>query len=120
LSDGRLRNIVRLRYKPGAAEAAREVLGRCVAHAREHEPGLVTYEFFDHGERCTGFEVFASSSALAEHMEGPIVTELMPELLAHCDIEGIETYGVPDGPAKAILDAFGIELTDHCVAGYAR
>ena len=79
------------------------------------EPGALAYEWYlsDDRRSCRLFETYASADAMREHMEGAVVTELVPKLLAFSAISGFEVYGMPDAQSAAALKSLGAEIFSH-------
>jgi quinol monooxygenase YgiN len=76
------------------------------------ESGALAYEWFlsKDEKRCRLIEVYANPEAVQAHLNGHVVQQLEPKLLAFCTINRFEVYGVPDPKSAAALKGLGAEI----------
>lgn len=97
MSTNELKGIIRFRIHQGQEDRFMAVVDDCCRLVHHHEPGVTSYEWFldvDDGT-CTLLDSFASSEAVVAHLQGPVATELLPQLLEVADIERVDFFGVP-------------------------
>jgi quinol monooxygenase YgiN len=76
-----------------------KTLAKAMTAGSDAEPGTVGYEWFfgEDGRRCRLLETYADAAAVAAHFNGPVVRELVPQIVPLCTIDRFEIYGDP-GP----------------------
>jgi quinol monooxygenase YgiN len=79
------------------------------------EPGALGYEWFLSADRssCRLLETYANAEAVQAHLAGPVVRELVPQLLGSATISRFEVYGNPDAQSAAALSSFGAQIYRH-------
>ena len=103
-----VRFVVDLTVNPGAFDAfdatAKKMTARC-----KGEPGTTGYEFFVSADRAQTrlVETYADARSALSHLTGPVVSELVPQLLESSSLQGFEVYGDPGPEATKILEGFG-------------
>lgn len=92
-------------------DAFDQIVQQMLAATRQ-EPGNLGYEFFlsKDRRRCQLLETYADADAVLAHLGGPVVGQLVPQLLAVSVLDGFEVYGDPGPTATAMLAAMGAEV----------
>ena len=95
------------------AEFERTAEAMCAA-CRD-EVGTLAYSWYlsDDRKKCRLVEVYTDAKAVAAHMAGPVVTELVPKLIQFASVGGFEVNGDPGPEATKILRGFGAEIFKH-------
>ena len=88
--------------------------------ATRRESGAIAYDWFlsDDGTKCRLIEIYTGPAAVLTHLQGPVVTNLVPKQLENASIVGFTVYGDPGAEASKILAGFGAEIL-HRVVGLA-
>jgi hypothetical protein len=60
--------------------------------------------------RCRILETYADANAVLAHLTGPVVQELVPNILKASSITRFEVYGDPGPEASRMLAGFGAEI----------
>jgi quinol monooxygenase YgiN len=78
------------------------------------EPGTLGYDFFLSADRkrCTLLETYTDADAVLAHLNGPVVQELLPQLLETSSVTGFAVYGDPGPTAAQTLKAHGAQIFD--------
>lgn len=86
-----------------------ERIARTMAERTKAEPGALEYDFYisDDRKRCRLLEAYAGPEAFVAHIKGPVVQELVPQMLASSNLTRFEVYGDPGSEAAQMLGAFG-------------
>jgi quinol monooxygenase YgiN len=103
--------VVDLTIGEGKFDQFKGVAQAMVAGSRT-EPGTLAYEWClsTDGRRCRLIEVYSDAFAVIEHLAGPVVQKLVPELLAFGSLDGFEVYGDPGLEASKMLAGFGAAI----------
>ncbi len=106
--------VVALTIHDGKFDAFERVAKEMVAGSKI-EPGTLIYEMClsTDRRRCRVVETYRDSQALLTHFNGPVVQQMMPQLLESSAIERFEVYGTPDFDAAALLAGFGAEIFSY-------
>jgi quinol monooxygenase YgiN len=82
-------------FKVNHYEKFKEVAKQCAQYVAQNEPATLTYEWFVDADQAKGrlFEVYESSEALKEHMQGPVFGEMGPKFEDAITWVSIETFG---------------------------
>ena len=82
--------------------------------ASQKDPGTLGYEWFLSADRkrCRLIETYADADAVLAHLTGPVVQELVPNLLGTAGLAGFNVYGNPGLKATEMLKGFGAEIFD--------
>jgi quinol monooxygenase YgiN len=61
-----------------------ERITRTMAARTKAEPGAIEYDFYisDDRKRCRLLEAYSDADAVLAHLKGPVVQELVPQMLA--------------------------------------
>jgi len=102
---------VDLTINPGKLDAFQEIADMMIAATRQ-EPGALAYEWYmsSDSSRCRLVETYADEDAVAAHIAGRAVQELVPKLLKVSSISSFEVYGNPGPKSAETLKAIGAEL----------
>ncbi len=102
---------VQLAVTPGKLDAFKQIAEMMIAVTR-NEPGALAYEWYlsDDGNQCRLVETYANENAVAAHMTGRAVQELVPKLLEVSSISAFEVYGDPGPKSAEALMGIGAEL----------
>src|ERR1019366_7682710 len=87
-------------------------IARTMIAGSQNVPGTLGYDFFLSAERkrCHLIESYADAGAALAHFTGPVVQELVPNLLGTSSHNGIQVYGNPGPEATQMLKAFGAQI----------
>ena len=79
------------------------------------EAGTLAYSWFlsDDHKKCRLIERYTDAKAVAAHMAGPVVTDLVPKLVQFANVTGFAVNGDPGPEAAKILRGFGAEIFKH-------
>jgi quinol monooxygenase YgiN len=107
--------VVRLAVDMTVHEGQREAfraLAKEMTRKSETETGTLGYEWFfsDDGRRGRLLETYADAGAVWAHFAGPVVSELVPQLVALCQIDRVEVYGDPGPQARSMATALGAQI----------
>jgi quinol monooxygenase YgiN len=96
----------------GGKAAEFERIAREMTALTEQEPGTLAYDWYWNADRtqCRLYESYVDGNAVAAHLSGPVVQELVPVLLESSKISGFEVYGDPGPEAAAMLAGLGAGL----------
>jgi quinol monooxygenase YgiN len=99
---------VSLTIMDGKIDAFEATVEKMVAGSRK-EPGTLAYEFCLSADRtqCRLVEAYVDAHAVVAHLTGPVVKELVPELLQVSAITGFEVFGDPGPEAAKMLAGLG-------------
>jgi quinol monooxygenase YgiN len=77
-------------------------LAKAMTAGSEAEPGTLGYEWFfsEDGKTCRLLEIYVDADAVTAHFAGPVVRELVPQMMPLCKMDRFEIYGDP-GPQVA-------------------
>jgi quinol monooxygenase YgiN len=89
-----------------------ERITRIMAECTMAEPGALGYDFFISADRkrCRLLETYAGTEAVLAHLKGPVVQELVPQLLSNARLTRFEVYGDPGDEAAKMLGGVGAEI----------
>lgn len=110
--------IMTLTINDGAAYAVTDIAQQCRDVVVANEPGTLTYDCYLLGNVCRYIEVYASSAALMDHVNGKVGTELAPRLFEHASLDSVLSFGEPTPEARGALEHFG--ATIHGSPFYSR
>jgi quinol monooxygenase YgiN len=79
------------------------------------EPGTLGYEWFfsEDGKRCRLLETYADADAVSAHFMGPVVTQLVPQMVPLCVMERFEIYGDPGPEVAQVATGFGARIYSY-------
>ena len=100
--------IVSFTIAEGKIDAFEATVEKMVAGSLK-EPGTLAYEFCLSADRtqCRLVEAYVDAAAVLAHLAGPVVQELVPQVLQASAISGFEVYGDPGAEAAKLLEGFG-------------
>ena len=103
--------IVDLSIAEGKLVQFQSIADNMVAGTKE-EDGALAYEFYlDVDQRqCRLIEIYSGSDAALSHCKGPVVQELVPQLLEVSSITGFSVYGDLNAETAEILTQSGAQL----------
>jgi quinol monooxygenase YgiN len=86
-----------------------EETAKAMIAGTQKEPGALGYEWYLSGDRksCRVLETYANADAVLAHCAGPVVGNLVPELLESANVASFEVYGDPGPQVSAMLAGFG-------------
>jgi quinol monooxygenase YgiN len=89
-----------------------EQVARTMTASSQKEPGTLTYFWYISSDRkrCRLIEIYRDAEAAFAHLVGPVVKELVPQLLAVSKVTAFEVYGDPGPKATEVLVGFGAEI----------
>jgi quinol monooxygenase YgiN len=92
--------------------AAFEAIANKMTEGTQKEPGALAYDWYLSPDKtqCRLVERYADQNALAAHIDGPVVQELVPKLLEHATLASFEVYGDPGSKTKEMLSAVGARI----------
>jgi quinol monooxygenase YgiN len=111
MSNDTVRFIVDLSIHDGkVGEFERVAQAMCASS--QNESGTLAYSWYlsDDRKRCRLIETYTDADAAFAHLTGPVVKELVPQLLASSKVAAFEVYGDPGHKATEILMRFGAEI----------
>jgi len=102
----KLRIILRVKIHAGKQEEFKAVAAAFLSVVRERCPGTLEYEWFLSSDQteCVVLQTYASSEALLAHAEAH--AQLLPQLLAVCDVLDIWLCGEPSAAVLERVAAF--------------
>ena len=111
MADTTVRFVVSFAVGEGEFDAFGRIVSAMSAEA-EKEPGTLAYRWFLSADRTRGrlFEAYVDGDAVAAHLTGPVVQDLVPKLLETGTLTGFEVYGDPGAEAAAVLAGLGAEI----------
>ncbi|MGA9473649.1 MAG: antibiotic biosynthesis monooxygenase [Terriglobales bacterium] len=103
--------LVSFKINEGKFESFKEIAQAMIAFTQT-EPGSLAYEWYFSSDKARGrlIETYADQNAVAAHMEGRAVQELVPKIRELSSITGFEVYGDPGSKAAEILSKVGAEV----------
>jgi quinol monooxygenase YgiN len=103
--------LVSFKINEGKFETFKEIAQGMIAFTQK-EPGSLAYEWYFSSDRSKGrlVETYADQNAIAAHMEGRAVQELVPKIRELSTITGFEVYGDPGPKASELLSKIGVEM----------
>jgi len=89
-----------------------ERIAQTMCASSQNESGTLAYSWYlsDDRKRCRLIEVYTDAKAAFAHLTGPVVKELVPQLLGVSKVTAFEVYGDPGPEASEILLRFGAEV----------
>jgi quinol monooxygenase YgiN len=89
-----------------------EGIARAMTAATLKEPGVLGYEWYlsGDGRHCHLIEDYKDASAVQAHLEGTVVRELVPQLLAVSSLDSFHVYGEPGPKAAEALKGIGADI----------
>ena len=89
-----------------------ERIAQAMCAGSQNESGTLAYSWYlsEDRKRCRLIEIYADAQAALAHLTGPVVKELVPQLLESSKVTGFEVYGDPGARATEILLRFGAEV----------
>ncbi len=98
-----------------------EALAKNMSDGTQQETGAAVYEFFLSSDQtqCRLVERYADANAVQAHLAGPVVQQLVPQMLELSDLTGFEVYGDPGSDAAKVLGAVGAHIYDRW-QGFSR
>src|SRR5580704_12705738 len=87
-------------------------IARTMGVLTKAEPGALEYDFYisDDRKRCRLLEAYANAEATLAHLKGPVVQELVPQLLSVSSLTRFEVYGDPGAEAAEMLGGIGAAI----------
>jgi quinol monooxygenase YgiN len=92
-------------------------IAKQMTEASQAEPGTLGYEwFFSSDDRhCRLLETYADASAVLAHFKGPVVTNLVPQLMPLCRMDRFEIYGDPGPEVSQMAAGFGAQFYSYAI-----
>ena len=89
-----------------------ERIAQAMSASSQNEPGTLGYSWYLSGDRSRSrlIEIYIDAKATLAHLTGPVVKDLVPQLLETSKVTAFEVYGDPGPGATEILVRFGAEL----------
>jgi quinol monooxygenase YgiN len=115
---GMLKKIVRLAVDITVKESqlnAFKKLAQAMTSGSAAEPGTLGYEWFfsEDGVRCRLLETYAGAEAVSAHFKGPVVTQLVPQMVPLCTMDRFEIYGDPGPEVAQIARGWGAQIFSY-------
>jgi quinol monooxygenase YgiN len=109
-----VRLAVDLTIKEGELEAFK-TLAVAMTEGSGREPGTIGYEWFfgGDGRRCRLLETYQDGEAVLAHFTGPVVRDLLPQLVPLCTLDRFEIYGDPGPEATRMATGFGAQFYSY-------
>jgi len=109
-----VRLAVDLTVNEGQLDAFKAVAREMTA-GTDAEPGTIGYEWFfgEDGRRCRLLETYTDSDALTAHFTGPVVSNLVPQLVGLCALDRFEIYGDPGPQVAKMAAGFGAQFYSY-------
>jgi quinol monooxygenase YgiN len=106
--------LVSFKINEGKFETFKEIAQGMIAFTQK-EPGSLGYEWYFSPDQTRGrlLETYADQNAVAAHMTGRAVQELVPKIREISSITGFEVYGDPGPQASGLLSKIGAETFQH-------
>lgn len=103
--------LVELSIHEGKLDAFKALAEKMTA-GTQSESGALGYEWYFSADqkRCRLLETYADADAVLAHFMGPVVQQLVPQMLQHSAVDRFEVYGDPGAKATAMLGGFGAEI----------
>lgn len=113
-----LEQVVRLTVGATVNEGQRELFERiaqAMTDGSKAEPGTLGYEWFTNGDRTSYrlVETYVDAAAVEAHFAGPVVQELVPQLMGACTLNSIEFYGDPGPKVSSAVSALGAGMFQY-------
>ncbi len=89
-----------------------ESLVQSMTAGTQTEPGTLVYDWClsRDRKRCRLLETYVDGNAVLEHINGPVVKDLVPKLLQITTLTGFEVFGDPGPKASEALANVGAEV----------
>jgi len=99
---------VSLSITEGKLEAF-EKLAEAMLAATRRNPGALGFDWYLSSDRrhCRLLETYADADAVITQMNGPVVHEFIPKMLAVATLDSFDVCGDPGPKASAMLAGFG-------------
>lgn len=111
MADSKVWFVVSLAINPGQFEAFDRLSRQMSAEtARERGTQAYTWCLSDDRSQCKLVEEYVDGAAVVAHIAGPVVQQLLPQLLQVSAISNFEVYGSPGPEGAAMLAAVGAKL----------
>jgi quinol monooxygenase YgiN len=108
MSDRPIRFTVEFNVTLGKFDAFEDV-AREMTRDTQPEPGTLVYDWYlsrdEHRARL--LEEYVDGEAVVEHLDGDVVTKLVPKLLQSAQLTRFEVYGDPGRKGSEILTRLG-------------
>jgi quinol monooxygenase YgiN len=87
-------------------------IARTMADRTKAEPGALEYDFYisDDRKHCRLLEAYTNAEATLAHLKGPVVQEMVPQLLSVSTLTRFQVYGDPGAEAARILGGLGAAI----------
>ena len=108
MRDRPVRFTVELNVTLGKFDAFEDV-ARAMTRDTQEEPGTLVYDWYlsRDNHRARLLEEYADGDAVVAHLEGEVVTKLVPKLLQSAQLTRFEVYGDPGRRGTEILAGLG-------------
>ncbi len=105
--------------KPGSLAAFKEMAESITKMVEENEPQMKGYQWYFNADGTKGYtlEWHTSSDSLLAHLQN--VGDVLPNLMAHCDLSRFDVFGNPSQEAKNALNTLGAKYFNY-YAGFTR
>jgi quinol monooxygenase YgiN len=106
-----IRFAVDLTITEGKLDAFQAIAQQMTAGTQK-EPGALVYDWYFSADRkrCRLLETYSDAKAMKEHVQGPVVQQLVPKLLEVSKLTRFEVYGEPDSEDAKTLQGVGAEI----------
>jgi quinol monooxygenase YgiN len=111
MSDRPIRFTVEFNVTLGKFDAFADV-AREMTRDTQPEPGTLVYDWYLSRDchRARLLEEYVDGDAVVAHLEGHVVTTLVPKLLQSAQLTRFEVYGDPGREGSEILSRLGAEI----------
>lgn len=92
--------------------AAFEDIAKTMIAATRKEPGAIAYDWHFSADRkhCRPVETYVNADAMVAHFKGPVVQQMVPQLVEVSSVERFEVYGDPGPEGTRMLAPFSAEI----------
>jgi quinol monooxygenase YgiN len=115
-----VRIAVNVTVNEGQQEPFKELVTAMTAGS-EAEAGTLGYEWFfsEDGKTCRLLETYADVNAVTAHFAGPVVRQMVPQMIPLCKLDSFEIYGDPGTQVSQIAAGMGARIYSYW-AGLSR
>jgi quinol monooxygenase YgiN len=98
----------------GQLEAFKK-LAKAAVDKTDAEPGAIEFAWYFGSDenRCRLVETFVDADAVQTHFNGPVVQELLPQLMPLCKVDRLEVYGDPGAEITKIEASMGAQFYSY-------
>ena len=111
MSTSRIRLLVDMDIHEGKF-AEFEAIAKKAAEVSRQEPGTIAYHFLLSADRkrCRLIEGYTDAAAITAHFTGPVVQQVVPQMMQLAAVTRMEIYGDPGPQVAAMAAALSAEV----------